>query len=114
MTPVYLRVGASGNPGAVHRAVLVLLAAFLRVFIVVQRALHPVGGPVEEVYRGPEQVFEVGFEARIAECGDQGVENVGYGAADEFRFRQGAMVGLVLEWPVAIELEFREQVGGGG
>jgi hypothetical protein len=94
-------------------AVLVLLAAFLCVFIVVERALHPVGGAVEEIDRGPEQIFEVGFEAGIAEGGDQGVKDVGDGAADEFGFWQGAMVGLFLERPVAVELEFGEQVGGG-
>ena len=31
------------------RAVLVLLTAFLGVFVVVERALHPVGGAVEEI-----------------------------------------------------------------
>jgi hypothetical protein len=74
---------------------------------------YPVGGAVKKVDGRPEQVFEVGFEARVAEGGDQGVENIGDGAPDVFGFRQGAMVGLVLERPVAVELEFGEQVGGG-
>jgi hypothetical protein len=68
------------------RAVLFLLAAFLGVLVVVELALHPVGGAVEEIDRRPQQVFEVGLEARVTECCDQCIENVCDGAADEVGF----------------------------
>ena len=42
------------------RAVLFLLAALLRIFVVVELALHPVGGAVEQVDRRPEQVSRSG------------------------------------------------------
>ena len=63
------------------RAVLFLLAALLGVLVVVELALNPVGGAVEKVDLGPEQIVEVGFEARVAQGGDQGVEDIRYGAA---------------------------------
>ncbi len=49
---------------------------------VVEFAFDPVGGAVEQVDGGPEQVFEVGFEARVGQGGDQGVEDVGQRGAD--------------------------------
>ena len=48
-------------------AVLFLLAALLRLLVVVEFALDPVDGAVEEIDRRPEQVFEVGFEARVGQ-----------------------------------------------
>jgi hypothetical protein len=50
------------------RAVLFRLAALLRVLIVVELALHAVTSAVEEVDGRPQQVLEVGFEARVTEC----------------------------------------------
>lgn len=44
-------------------AVLFLLAALLRLLVVVQFALDPAGGAVEEIDGRPKQVLEVGFEA---------------------------------------------------
>ncbi len=96
------------------RAVLFLLAALLGILVVVEGALHAVGGTVEEVDRGPEQVFEVGLQARVAQRGDQGVEDVGDGAADDLGFGERPGVGLVLEGAMAVELEFGEEVIGGG
>ena len=47
-------------------AVLFLLAALLRLLVVVEFALDPADGAVEEVDGRPEQIFEVGFEAGVA------------------------------------------------
>ena len=96
------------------RAVLFPLAALLRLLVVVELALDPVGGAVEEVDGRPEQVFEVGFEAGVAQGGDQGVEDVGDGAGDGLGFGQRSRVGFVLEGAVAVELEFGEDVVGRG
>src|SRR3954463_13283417 len=47
------------------RAVLLALEASLRLLVIVERALDPVGGPVEQVDLSPEKVLEVGLEARF-------------------------------------------------
>ncbi len=47
------------------RSVLLALAALLRLFVVVEFALDPVGRAVEDVDDAPEQVFEVGLEAGV-------------------------------------------------
>ena len=56
--------------------------------------------------------FEIGFEARVAERADEGVEDVGDGAGDRIGLGQRPRVGLVLEGTVAVELEFGEDVIG--
>ena len=56
--------------------------------------------------------FEIGFEARVAERADDGVEDVGDGAGDRIGLGQRSWIGLVLEGTVAIELEFGEDVIG--
>ena len=94
-------------------AVLFLLAALLRDLVVVELAFDTVGGAVEEIDRGPQQVLEIGLEARVTERRDQGVEDVGHGAGDGVGFGQRPGVGLVLEGTMAIELELGEDVIGG-
>ena len=86
----------------------------LRLLVVVELAFDPVGGAVEEIDGRPEQVFEVGFEARVAQRRDEGVEDVGDGAGDGVGFGQRSRIGLVLEGTVAIELKFGEDVIGRG
>ena len=76
------------------RAVLLLLAAFLRLLVGVEQSLDAGCGAMEAVDRRPEERFEVGVEARIGERSRQGVEDVGDGAFDGFVFRQGSRVGL--------------------
>ena len=71
-------------------------------------------GAVEEIDGRPEQVLEVGFEAGVAQGGDKGVEDVGDGARDGAGFGQRPRVRLVLKRPVAVELEFGEDVIGRG
>jgi hypothetical protein len=99
---------------AYFRAVLLLLAALLGAFVVVERALHPVGGAVEQIDGRPQQVVEIGFEAGITQGHDQGIEDVGDGAADDARLGQRTRIGLVLEGTVAVELELGEDVRGRG
>ena len=95
-------------------AVLFLLAAPLRLLVVVEFAFDPADGAVEEIDGRPEQIFEVGFEAGVAKGGDEGVEDVGDGAGDGLGFGQRSRVGLVLEGAIAVELEFGEDVIGRG
>ena len=95
-------------------AVLFLLAALLRLLVVVEFALDPADGAVEDVDGRPEQVFEVGFEAGVGQRDDEGVEDVGDGAGDDLRFGQRSRVGFVLEGAIAVELEFGEDVVGRG
>ena len=52
------------------RAVLFLLAAPLRLLVVVEFPLDPADGAVEGVDGRPEQVLEVGFEAGVAKASD--------------------------------------------
>ena len=48
-------------------AVLFFLAAPLRLLVVVEFALDAGDGAVEEIDGRPQQLFEVGFEARVAQ-----------------------------------------------
>ena len=69
------------------RAVLFLLAALLGALVVVKLALHAVDGAVEEIDHRPQEIFEVGLDARVTERHDQRIENVGDGAGDDVGFR---------------------------
>jgi hypothetical protein len=63
--------------------------ALLRLLVVVELAVDPFDGAVERIDGRPEEIVEVGIEARIGHGGDQGVEDVGDGAFDDAVFRQG-------------------------
>ena len=95
-------------------AVLFFLAASLRLLVVVEFALDAGDGAVEKIDSGPEQIFEVRFEAGVSEGGDKGVEDVGDGASDSPSFRQRSRVGFVLEGAIAMELEFVKEASGRG
>ena len=69
---------------------------------------------MEEIDSRPQEIVEVGFEARVAETDDEGVEDVGDGTGGDAGVRQRARIWFVLERTVAIELEFGEQVLGRG
>ena len=71
-------------------AVLLPLAAPLRLLVVVELAFDPVVGAVEEIDGRPEQVVEVGFEAGVGQRRDEGVEDVGDGAGDGVALREAA------------------------
>jgi hypothetical protein len=76
-------------------AVLFALTATLRLFIVVQFAFDPVGGPVEDVDRRPEKIVEVRLEAGVLQGGDQGFEDVGDGAGDMVALRKRSWIGFI-------------------
>ena len=54
--------------------------------VVVELAFDALDGAVEEIDRRPEQVLEIGFEARVGECRDECVEDVDDGAGDGLGF----------------------------
>ncbi|GAC1557391.1 MAG: hypothetical protein NVS2B5_19490 [Beijerinckiaceae bacterium] len=69
---------------------------------------------MEEVDGRPQQVFEVGFETRVIEGRDEGVENIAERAADHCLVGQGSPVRLVLMWTVAIDLKLVDDAIGRG
>jgi hypothetical protein len=73
-------------------AVLLALAAALRLLVVVELARD-----AEDVRCRPEQVFEIGLEAGVAERGDESVENVGDGPGEEIAFGKRSGVRFVLK-----------------
>ena len=81
--------------------------------VVVERALHAIGGAVEEVDGRPKQVLEVGLETRVSKGGDQGVEDVRDGAADNLGFGRRSRVGLVRGWMIAVKLKLGADVISG-
>ena len=95
-------------------AVLVALAALLRLLVVVEFAFDPLVGAVEEIDGRPQEILEVGFEAGFAQARDEGVEDIGDGGSDDTGFGQRSRVGFVLEGTIAVKLEFGEDVVGRG
>ena len=95
-------------------AVLFLLRPFVLVFVLVEFARYAFSGAVEEVHRRPQEIVEVGFETGFAERRDKGVEDVGQRASHGGLIGQGARVGLVLVRTAAVELQFVEEMAGGG
>ena len=75
-------------------AVLLALAALLRLLVVVEFAFDALVGAVEEIDGRPEQILEVGFEAGVAQARDEGVEDVGDGGGDGIGLR-AAVAGRV-------------------
>ena len=96
------------------RAVLLLLAALLGVFVAVEMALHALDGAVEQAYHRPQQFGEIWLQAGVLEGGDQGIENIRRGAADSGGFGQGPRIGLVPTGPITVQREFGEDLVGGG
>ena len=78
-------------------------------FGIVQGSVFP--GLREESAR---QTVEIGFEASVTQGCDQGIEDVGDGAADDGRLGQRARIWLVLERTPAVELELVENMCGRG
>jgi hypothetical protein len=107
-----LRCKALEFDGADLRAVLLFLAAPLPLLVVVELALDPVDSAMEDINRRPEQVFEVGFKSRVAQGGNEGVEDVCDSATDCLGFGQLSRIRFVLERTVAEELQFREDLIG--
>ena len=94
-------------------AVLFPLRALLGLLVIVELACDPFGGAMEDVDGRPEEIVEVGFEACVLQRDDQRVEDVGDGARDCVSVRKKPLVRFVGEGPVAVELQFVEDVVGG-
>ena len=94
------------------RAVLLVLALALRLFVVVEFAFDPVRSTVEQIDGRPEQILEIRFEPGVAQGRDQGVEDIGDGAGDHLALGKRSRIGLVVEWTVTEELQFGEDVVG--
>src|SRR3546814_9569813 len=62
----------------------------------------------------PEESVEVGFEAGVFQGDDQRGEDVGEGAGDMVAFRKRSGIGFIREGTIAVELEFTEEMVGGG
>jgi hypothetical protein len=90
------------------------LATLLVVLVAVEMALNLRCGAVEQADRRPEEIPEVGLEARVAQDCDEGVGNVGQDAFDGALIGQGTGIGLVLIGAMAVELQLLEDAGGGG
>jgi len=91
-------------------AILVTLAALLRLLVVVEFAFDALVGAVEEIDGRPQQVLEVWFEACFAQAHDECVEDVGHGGSDDTGFGQRSRVGFVLEGAIAVKLECGKDV----
>ena len=94
------------------RAVLLALALLLRLLVVVELAFDAVDGTMEQVDGRPEQIVKVRLEPCVAQCRDQGIEDIGDGDGDHLALGKRAWIGLVVEWAVAEELQFGENVIG--
>ena len=94
-------------------AILLALAAPLGVFVIVELALDPAFGTVEEVGEGPAQVFQVGFEPGVDHGGDEGIEHVGDGASGNAFFGERSRIGFVGQGAIAVEGDFIEEMGCG-
>ena len=57
--------------------VLLVLARTLRLLVAVEAAGDALGGTVEDVCEGPEQVVEIGFEPGVAEHAGEGLDDPG-------------------------------------
>jgi hypothetical protein len=94
-------------------AVLLLLASPLRLFVAVEFARDAIDREVKQIDDRPQQIFEVGFEPRVREGGDERVvEDVGDGSAGDLGIGRRPRVGFAFEWSMSIELEFGEQSVG--
>ncbi len=94
-------------------AVLFALAALLGVLVVVELALDAVDGAMEGVDHRPEQIVQVGFEARVGERAGECVEDIGDGAGDLVAVGRGPRVRLVVEGLVPEELKLGDHLVGG-
>src|SRR3546814_7626205 len=89
---------------AYFAAVLLALERALCQLILVEFALNPFAGPVENIDDAPEQILEIGLDAGIDEAARQGVEDVGDGAPGKSVARERPGVGLVVIGPMAVKL----------
>jgi hypothetical protein len=87
-------------------AVLFGLEAALRLLVDIEFAFDSVASAVEEVDGRPEEIGEIGFEPRVFQGRDQGVEDVGDGAAQDPCVGKRSWIRIVLKGSIAVELKF--------
>ena len=93
-------------------AVLLGLAAALRLLVGVELALDAVDLAVEQVDERPQQVGEIVLEPRVGQHGDESIDHGVELRLDGFGLGQRARVGLVLAGTVAVKRELVEQIRG--
>ena len=93
-------------------AVLLGLAAALRLLVGVELALDAVDLAVEQVDERPQQVGEIVLEARAGQHGAEGLDHGVELGLDGVGLGQRPRIGLVLAGAVAVERELVEQMRG--
>ena len=89
-------------------AVLLGLAAALRLLVGVEVAFDAVGLAVKQVDERPEKIGEIVFEARAGQHGAEGLDRGCELAAHGVGFGQGPRIGFVLAGAMAAECELVE------
>ena len=95
-------------------AVLLVLGAALDDLVVVEFAFDLLAGAVKEIDGRPQEIVEVGFEARVFHAGNQCIEDVRDGTCNTVAFGQWSGIGFILEGSVAVELKLLQNVVGRG
>ncbi len=96
------------------RAVLLALSGALRVLIALELALDALAGAVEEIDRRPEQIFEIGFQPRVAEHLEHGVEHRSQRRLNDRLLGEWTRVWFVLESAMAVDLHLVDEAAGRG
>ncbi len=91
-------------------AVLLGLAAALRLLVGVELAFDAVGLAVEQVDEGPQEIGEIVLEARAGQHGAEGLDHGVELAAHGVGLGQGTRIGLVLAGAMAVKRDFVEQM----
>ncbi|MGY2930585.1 hypothetical protein ACVWZ6_000187 [Bradyrhizobium sp. GM6.1] len=84
----------------------------LRLFVVIELPFDALDGTMEQVDGRPEQIVKVRLKPGVAQGRDQGVEDIGDGAANHLALWEWSWIGLVVEGVIAEELEFGDDLVG--
>ena len=103
---------ASPDPDFAQRVVATIGLPTFRPYVADDVVGAEIGGAVKDVGGRPQQVFEIGLEARVAERGDESIEDVCDGAGDGIALGKRSRVGFVLKGAEAVELQLGENVIG--
>src|SRR3546814_15293646 len=98
---------------AYFAAVLLALERALCQLILVEFALNPFAGPVENIDDAPEQIPETGLDAGIDEAARQGLEDVGEGAPGKSVARERPGGGPAAQGRGAVSLHLLGELGDG-
>ena len=98
--------------GLHFRAVLFVLARPLCLLVAVEVTGDALGGAVEDVDEGPEQVVEVGFEPGVAEHAGKRLDDAGEARPYYRVIGQRPWIRLVLMRTMAVHLQFEDDAVG--